>query len=728
MSKYYKVEVYDVNGNFVETLTTGTFNTFSKTLNNGDSTLDLPLALDIEDQETALTLGNEFQIYDMDDTVDNKIYSGYLYSITRAVTGAQNQVTAHLVSYTGRLAKTFLITSGDVINILRDTTFSADTGGLDSGKSSDQMKLIVGNYRARNASKDQSQELTSTGIGFGSTTRLSQSFTTTSDAEKCKIVGFVVRLSYNTGTGARIDWAIRADDGTGKPTGANLALARIPNGTIISTTLRNYNVYLDTPLTLSASTKYHMQVASSSASATNTYVWRSYDTANNYTGGDRVVSTDSGATWTVQTNKDHYFKTLYVDESRVRLNYTSTSIDTSGDSRIWRYTAKKDLDAMDYVLKYGPSDWNYYIDASNTVHYHPAGFSVAKILDNCDSATGWTNGAAVTSINLITQSSNVTLDTSTANSVPTRREGSGSIAFTLDGTATAHYIYKSITAVDVSSYANAGCWLLVPLSTQLSDIRIRLYSGVNYSEWAINPGSLNYGDWNWLTPATFIGTTPTATSGTLDKTVMDKIALVINTLSSAEATTWYMDDWKAGKVELFRATYEKNILNFSYDNSIIDLVNRYVISNNATSSPLQNSYQDLNSIASYQTSEDIRVDGRITNEATMDSIGNDFIARNAYPQRTVAITVSAADPDLPIATLRPGFLIKLFGFPESMGFKNSYFVISQIIYDGTKMELKLVDIGKAYIERVSDVEQRLQSLESFSSSTGDTPAQTVFDE
>lgn len=706
-SPTFKIDVYDATGSFVTGLPEAAIAPFTTNLNSGQGTMNVPLDLGYDEGHTALQLGYEYRIYSIDDSGGQVVlYSGIVISVKRQPDN-DAQVVVSLVGYAGKLAKTQLMGPGDEIAIRRDGTYTTDSTtngstGLDTKKASDQIKFIVNMYRARNADVDQSY-LTGydTDVGFGSTTRLTQAFTTANDTEKAKCVGVRMRLKYNSGTRARIDVALRADDGTGKPSATNLSLGRMEN--LTSTSYNTYNVLWDTPVQLTANTKYHIVVVSSSSGTTSTYHWAADGGSATYSGGDRTVSTDSGGTWTIQTGSDHIFQTLYVDESKVRINYTSTSIDDSADNKAWKYTAMTNRAALDYVVKYAPADWNFYIDETWTVHFHPAGFSSSKILNTADSATGWTNGSNVGSI---------------AADTTNRKEGSGSISFALTA-GTSHFIYKDITAVNLSSYQNAGCWLKVPATTILSDVRVRLYSnsGTNYSEWVISPLLLRLGDWNWLTPSIFITRTPNATSGTLDLTAVDRIALVINNVNSAETTTWYMDDWKAGTVQTTSMVKGRDFSDFSYEITMEDLVNRFILSNNATASPIQRIYEDSTSASTYGTFDELRVDGRLIDTTTFDEIGNQFIAKNALPKSIARFTVIDSE-FVDKNALRPGYLVNLKGFSDTLNI-NKYFIITAINWRPDSADLQVEELGTQIGDRVSDVEQRLELLESYSSSTGD---------
>lgn len=721
-SNRYKLKVYDMDGNFVQTFNDATFAPFKKALNSSLGTMDLNVAAPYDEISTAIILGRDFQVFMQVGDGEKKIYSGYVEGISRTRTATDTGITLHLVPHAARLSNTYLIGAGDIFSITRDGTYSADVGSLDSGKASDQFKFITNNFQSRNGLIDQ-EYLTGydTDINFGGVNRVTQSFTPVQS-----VLNFVtVRLKYNSGTAASLVVSIRANDGSNKPTGSALAIARVPAGAIIDTGYKNYKIYFDTPLAVTPGTKLHIDLYSSGA-GTGTYAWAGDLSSATYTGGDRTYSGDGGSTWTVYSGTDMLFQTGYVSSERSRISYSTTSIDDSSDDYDWSFTSIKDMTAMDYVLRYGRADWNYYIDENNVVHYHPSGFSKAKVLDSCDSASGWTSGSDVASIAAYTQLST----TATVNNLPGRKEGTASVSFALGGTSTSHIIYKDITAADLSAYRNAGCWLLIPKDTNLSDVRIRLYSNThaNYSEWAINPAVLKKGDWNWITYECVFDRTPTATSGTLDKTVVDRIALVINTIASTETTTWIMDDWKAGNLEVFNAVFGKNMQKFDYYTGIEGLINNFIMSNNLASGTLLKSYKDQNSINKYMLSESNRIDSRITVEAKMDQVGGDTIARNSYPTKTASFTVRNDDSSFPVFDIKPGYIVKILNLGDAFDLQNTYFVVSGISHKANESQFTIVEFGKPFGDRVSKLEQDLDKLQGDAGSIGDTPNIAIIDE
>ena len=134
---------------------------------------------------------------------------------------------------------------------------------------------------------------------FSNTTWHSQSFTPVTDIEINKIG---VYLKYVSGTQTDVTVSIRADDGTGKPTGVDLT-----NGSITAFTDTSYSWKETTltPYSLSSGTKYHLQIKSV---GTQSYMWGTDVSSSTYTGGTWVYSSDSGSTWTIYTTTDAIFR------------------------------------------------------------------------------------------------------------------------------------------------------------------------------------------------------------------------------------------------------------------------------------------------------------------------------------------------------------------------------------------------------------------------------------
>lgn len=688
----YKTEIYDVNGNFIVEMDVDV-PSIARSINSIDSAITVKLPNDFEETPDVIQAGYEFRIYDNHWLIP--VYSGFVLKPIKKA-DSDSQVSVMLTPFAGALERTRLTGNGNRLSFVRDGTYSADTGSLDSKKSSDLAKLIIAVHRFKNGSVDQSYiDGGDTNINFGGVNRVTQSFT----AAQNHIVGVKLRLKYNSGTSAVLDVSIRADDGTGKPTGANLAVARIVS---LSNTSYNWvDAYFDTPLALSVGTVYHIYVASS-GSGSGTLAWHADLSASTYAGGSRTYSTDSGGTWTVYAG-DQLFQTIYVSDARVRLNYTSGSIDASADSKTYTFTDLSGLGALNYVQRYSPSDFNYYIDATNTLHFHRTGTSSSLLLHAMDSITSWTNGGGIGTIALNTS---------------IKVEGSASVGITLDGTTTDHLFYRNVLNPNVSSYRNVGPWLYIPVGSTVQSVRVRLYSNsqTNYSEWAVPRNVLKVGGWNWLMAYIDMGSTPIASSGTLDKTAVDRIAVRIITRSSAEALTYYVDNFLAGNVEATDAVYKGNVIDMEFEETIEDLCNRVYVTNNAS---ILRVYEDTVSQAAYGMYEKSIIDERLSVTATFDEIGNAFIAKNSKPKKK--LTKLVLDGTVDVGRMRPGYLIWLRNMPVDFGLEDFYAITRVVIYSN-RYELEVEEVSREG-EKVSSTEQRLELLEKSAVPTGQAAIQ-----
>lgn len=102
---------------------------------------------------------------------------------------------------------------------------------------------------------------------------------------------------------------IYALDGSDHPTGAALA-----SGTIDETTITQdsagawYTITFDTPVALSATTKYAIVQSVPAGDATHYIAWRHDSADSTYSGGNRIRSTDSGGSWSDQAASDFVFE------------------------------------------------------------------------------------------------------------------------------------------------------------------------------------------------------------------------------------------------------------------------------------------------------------------------------------------------------------------------------------------------------------------------------------
>jgi hypothetical protein len=110
-------------------------------------------------------------------------------------------------------------------------------------------------------------------------------------------------LELDTDGNIELQINIKADDGTGKPTGASLGLATV---TVWDPSYRVYKVEFTTPVRLTAATKYHIVL--SSGVSTAVYWRKQASTYGTYAGGGRAYSINAGVDWTVEADSDFWFE------------------------------------------------------------------------------------------------------------------------------------------------------------------------------------------------------------------------------------------------------------------------------------------------------------------------------------------------------------------------------------------------------------------------------------
>ncbi|MCK5225147.1 MAG: hypothetical protein KAQ89_00360 [Planctomycetes bacterium] len=147
---------------------------------------------------------------------------------------------------------------------------------------------------------------------FGGTDWWTQSFTPSSGFDINKIG---VYIKYVSGTYNDISISIRADDGAGKPTGAELTSGVI---TAFNNTSYSWKEVSLTPYSLSSSVKYHLQVKAPT-SGSSSYRMGLDSTSPAYAGGTWVFSTNSGSSWTVYSSHDAMFR-IYSQTSSLSLD------------------------------------------------------------------------------------------------------------------------------------------------------------------------------------------------------------------------------------------------------------------------------------------------------------------------------------------------------------------------------------------------------------------------
>jgi hypothetical protein len=142
---------------------------------------------------------------------------------------------------------------------------------------------------------------TSTGTGFGTPNWTGQTFTEGITGQVTK-VDFTVFCNGCT-SNPNIAVSIRATSG-GVPTGADLASTTIAGDNSGSTA--TLTATFSSPPTLTAGTQYALIVHPVSAPGGSGYFWIRASPSS-YAGGSRVLSSDSGSSWTADSTRDYNF-------------------------------------------------------------------------------------------------------------------------------------------------------------------------------------------------------------------------------------------------------------------------------------------------------------------------------------------------------------------------------------------------------------------------------------
>lgn len=137
-----------------------------------------------------------------------------------------------------------------------------------------------------------------------STTFFAQTFTigTTGTDEDFWCHGVELFID-GSGANSSMTVSIQAVDGSNKPDGIDLTFGSFIHD--LNTTPHFHRMSFSKPAKLSSATQYAIVVIGN-----NSDRWRSDNSSPTYPGGEFGTSTDSGATWTMDANKDFLFKVL----------------------------------------------------------------------------------------------------------------------------------------------------------------------------------------------------------------------------------------------------------------------------------------------------------------------------------------------------------------------------------------------------------------------------------
>lgn len=116
-------------------------------------------------------------------------------------------------------------------------------------------------------------------------------------------------LIYRNGSPGTVTVSIKATDGNGHPTGDDLCSGTTDGDTLTTSTDGEWReITLGSGYALTADTKYAIVVRALSAISSNFVRWRYDITDPTYSGGNYLISTNSGTSWTTWSGVDFMFK------------------------------------------------------------------------------------------------------------------------------------------------------------------------------------------------------------------------------------------------------------------------------------------------------------------------------------------------------------------------------------------------------------------------------------
>jgi hypothetical protein len=213
------------------------------------------------------------------------------------------------------------------------------TNPVSGGVSNDGGVLTDETAQAKSGlTKDQSYETGDDGNqGFGATSTWEAQTFTTSLAQRVKGVWLKLFKQTTSDTPGTVTVSIRATDGSGHPTGADLCQGTIDGSAIQYLSPGDWVwIPFTTGVLLGSATKYAIVVRVGGASGLN---WRCDTTSPTYAGGNREYSTNAGTSWTTDTTRDFMFKVYYTLDDMDLLPTAPLAV---GDAWYWGYGQKFD--------------------------------------------------------------------------------------------------------------------------------------------------------------------------------------------------------------------------------------------------------------------------------------------------------------------------------------------------------------------------------------------------
>ena len=256
----------------------------------------------------------------------------------------------------GTTIQNFSLTAAPASACLTDTTQSDFLEGVSSATL--DLNTSPGDALLSNApASDQANTAgTTTGTGFGTPNWTGMTFISAVSGTLAKAD---IQL-FCSGCGAtppNLTLSVR-NTSAGLPTGADLASTTVPGSAFASGGITLYTASFGSPATLASGTQYALILRPVSVPAGSGYFWiRS--SPSTYASGSRVLSADSGGTWSADTTRDYNFRT-----------YMQTGYAASGNL----ISAPKDSNPAGGLTPiWSTLSWNATTPANTSVQFQVAG-------------------------------------------------------------------------------------------------------------------------------------------------------------------------------------------------------------------------------------------------------------------------------------------------------------------------------------------------------------------
>ena len=286
------------------------------------------------------------------------------YTFAGLPSGTYPSISASAPGYGLGSASNIVITDGNTTTQNFSLTLAPTSGCLTDTTQSDFQAGVATNCDLTGSPGDvtllnaptvdqQNTAGTTTGTGFGTPSWTGQTFI---PAVTATLVKVEVQLfcSGCTGTTPNLTLSVRATS-AGLPTGADLATATIPG--FSSPTGAHYTATFGSPATLTSGTQYALILRPDTAPSAGGYFWiRS--SPSTYANGQRVLSSNSGTTWSADSTRDFNFRA-----------YMQTGYAASGNL----VSSLKDANpAVNAISNWGTLSWNADTPANTAIQFQIA--------------------------------------------------------------------------------------------------------------------------------------------------------------------------------------------------------------------------------------------------------------------------------------------------------------------------------------------------------------------